>query len=195
MERNTNNKNIKNKADFAEKLLKNKYYPLVFLIIIVFAAVSLVMLVSNVTRDVILEERDAAITSQLKVIFPDIDDYEARNDYYEIYGTEGTIGYAFITKGKGYGGEISILVGINTEYVIKRITIISDTETPGLGTKIKENFFTDQFAGLSASDISLSKDGGKIDAITGATISSSAVVDAVRDELEAKIELIKGENK
>jgi electron transport complex protein RnfG len=192
---NGNSKNMKNKTGFTDKILRNRYYPLVFLIIIVFVAVSLVMVLSNVTKDKILAEREAVIISRLKVIYPDIDDYNFRDEYYEIYTGGAITGFAFIAKGRGYGGEINILVGINTDYAIKKITIIANTETPGLGTKISENFFIDQFAGLSSHEISLAKDGGKIDAITGATISSRAVVDAVRNDLETMAEKIKGGQK
>ncbi|MBM3709310.1 MAG: FMN-binding protein [Actinobacteria bacterium] len=80
---------------------------------------------------------------------------------------------------------------MDSNYQIKGISILSNTETPGLGTRITEISFTDQFKGLGLEDISLSKDGGKIDAITGATISSRAVTNAVRDEIEKKIETIK----
>ena len=190
-----NNKTIKNKTGFTDKLLKNRYYPLVFLIIIVFVSVSLVMLLGNVTKAKIIAQREEAIISQLKSIFPDIEDYNFRSDYYEIYSGGVINGFAFIAKGRGYGGDISILVGINTDFTIKKISIIANTETPGLGTKISENFFIDQFAGLSSHEISLAKDGGKIDAITGATISSRAVVDAVKSELETMVEIIKGDQK
>ena len=197
---NSNNKNnirktIKNKTGFTEKMLKNRYYPIVFLIIIVFVSVSLVMLLSNVTKARITAQRDEAIISQFKVIFPDIQDYNLRDVFYEIYSGGAITGYAFIAKGQGYGGEISILVGINSNFTVKKITIIANTETPGLGTKISENFFIDQFAGLTSSEISLAKDGGKIDAVTGATISSQAVVNAVKNQLETIVEIIKVQQK
>lgn len=193
MQNNIKNNKEKRRGLIAAKILENKFYPLYFLIIIVFVAVSLVMVVNNVTRPRIIAERDAAIIRQFKVIFSEMEDYKFREEYYEIYSGGDVIGYTFIARGKGYGGEISILVGINKDFTVKKITIIANTETPGLGTKIKENFFTDQFAGLSSKDISLTRDGGKIDAITSATISSRAVTDAVKSELEAKIEKIKGD--
>ncbi len=101
-------------------MLKNRYYPLVFLIIIVFVSVSLVMLLSNVTRARIIAQRDEAIISQFKVIFPDIDDYIQEMIYYEIYSGGEIIGYAFIAKGQGYGGEISILVGHKYRFYSKK---------------------------------------------------------------------------
>jgi electron transport complex protein RnfG len=184
-------KNNKKKSNLSERILQNKAYPVIFLVIIVFVAVSLLMVISDFTMEKIIAERNAEIIAQLETIFSEIDDYEYKDEYYEVYSGGGVAGYAFIAKGKGYGGEIEILVGVDTEFEIEKVIILSNTETPGLGTRIAEDFFTDQFTGLGINDIRLSKDGGKIDAITGATISSTAVTDAVRRTLESKIEEIK----
>jgi electron transport complex protein RnfG len=184
-------KNNRTKSSLSERILKNRTYPVIFLVIIVFAAVTVVMVVSNFTMAKILAERDAEIIAQFESIFPDYADYRYQDEFYQIYDSDDQlIGHAFITKGNGYGGEIDILIGIDTDYNIKKISIVSHTETPGLGTKIEESFFTDQFAGLGTEDIELSSDGGEIDAITGATVSSKAVTDAVRTALDEKIESI-----
>jgi len=89
-------------------------------------------------------------------------------------------------------GDINILVGLEDETTVKGIKIVSQEETPGLGTRITEPFFTDQFAGIAIKDIALSRDGGKIDAITSSTISSSAVVDAVRATVMEKVKQLEG---
>ena len=73
---------------------------------------------------------------------------------------------------------------------VKGIEILSHSETPGLGARITESDFTDQFVGLNIDDISLTQDGGQIDGLTGATISSQAVVDAVRETAMEKVKLI-----
>jgi len=186
-------KNNKNKSSISDRILQNKAYPVIFLVIIVFVAVSLLMLVSNFTMAKIIAERNAEIIAQFESIFPEMDDFKDTEQYYEIYSDNNLIGYTFTTKGKGYGGQIEILVGINTDYSIKKVVIVSNTETPGLGSRIEEDFFTNRFEGLSVSDVKLSKEGGKVDAITGATISSKAVTDAVQRGLEEKIEQIKAD--
>jgi len=187
-------KNISSKS-VREKILNNRIYPLIFLVIIVLVSVSLMIVIGNMTEAKIVAEREAEIISQLKGIFSDMQDYKKAEGYYEIYRNEEVIGFAFTTTGKGYGGEINILIGIDSNYQVMGISILSNTETPGLGTRITEISFTDQFKGLGLEDIRLTKDGGKIDAITGATISSRAVTDAVRDEIEKKIETIKKINR
>jgi len=81
-----------------------------------------------------------------------------------------------------------MLVGINKDYAIRDVAILSHTETPGLGSKITEEAFTGQFIGLETGDVALSKDGGRIDAITGATISSRAVTEAIQEKMIEIIE-------
>jgi electron transport complex protein RnfG len=93
--------------------------------------------------------------------------------------------------GKGYGGDIDILIGLEDETTIKGITIISQSETPGLGSRIAESSFASKFAGLNIGDVALKQDGGQIDAITGATISSGAVVDAVRTAAMEKVKSLR----
>ena len=184
-------KNSKTKNSLSEKILKNRAYPVILLVIIVFIAVSVVMVVSNFTMARILAERDAEIIAQFEDIFPDLDEYRYKDEFYEIYDNSGQlIGYVFLAKGNGYGGEIDILIGIDPDYNIKKISILANTETPGLGTQIGEGFFTDQFTGLGAADIGLTSEGGSVDAITGATVSSKAVTDAVRETINEKIESI-----
>lgn len=186
-----NNKS-ENKKNIADKLLSNRIYPIILLSIIVLISVSLIMAISNVTKAKIAAERDAKVLGQLEEIFTDMDDFKFNGDYYQIFEGGQLLGYAFAATGKGYAGDINILVGIDAEFLVKDIRVITNTETPGLGTKITESFFTDQFKGLAAGELGLVSEGGKIDAITSATISSKAVVDAVKSELEAKIEQIKG---
>jgi len=184
----------KESKNLLNKILKNKFYPVIFLALIVFIAVVLLMYVNNITRVRIIQQREAKIVSQLKNIFPDMEKYELKDDIYIILKNNQTIGYSFIAKGKGYGGEINTLVGINKDFTIKEIVVLSNSETPGLGTRITLSSFTDQFKGLKSADVVLSKEGGKVDAITGATISSRAVTESVKKELDKNIEIIKKNN-
>lgn len=97
------------------------------------------------------------------------------------------VGYSFFKDQGGSQSVITLAGGIDTEYKVTGIKIMSHAETPGLGAKIIEPAFTNQFAGVDESDLMLSKNDGAIDAITGATISSQAVIDG----LQAKIVEIK----
>jgi len=81
----------------------------------------------------------------------------------------------------GFSGKIELIVGMLMDGTITGYKIVDQRETPGLGTKIAEDRFVRQFIGLDIADRTyrLRRDGGEIDAITGATISSRAVVEAV----------------
>jgi electron transport complex protein RnfG len=82
----------------------------------------------------------------------------------------------------GYGGLIWIMVGLEPDGKIKDVAVVEHKETPGLGSKMSDPSFKNQFMDLDPSKTSLEvkKDGGDIDAITAATISSRAFCDAVQ---------------
>ena len=88
---------------------------------------------------------------------------------------------------QGYSGTIRIMAGINPDDTLRAIEIIQQAETPGLGARIAERSFTDQFGGrhIRTTNWKVRKDGGDIDAITGATISPRAVLSALQAGLEA----------
>ncbi|MBA7508826.1 Ion-translocating oxidoreductase complex subunit G [subsurface metagenome] len=165
------------------KILSNKAYPVVFLAVIVVASVVLLMVVNGITSPIVKNMQVEEIKNTLRSIFPEMSEYGLEDEIYIIYQDGEKAGYAFIASGSGYSGDIDILVGMDNDFVIKDISVLSQIETPGLGSRITESSFTDQFKGLSASDIALKADGGKIDAVTGATISSRAVVNAVKKKM------------
>ena len=92
---------------------------------------------------------------------------------------------------KGFGGEISIMVGFNADGSIRNYQVLKHAETPGLGSKMQEWFRTDKhhqsILGLNPGkgEMKVSKDGGNIDAITAATISSRAFIDAIQNAYRA----------
>ena len=93
------------------------------------------------------------------------------------------VGVAFnVTSPNGYSGDITLTIGVDAQEQIIAIAILSQAETPGLGARITETSFTDQFRhrALDNTDWRVKKDGGDIDQLTGATISPRAVVSAVQ---------------
>jgi len=170
------------------KILSNKAYPVVFLALIVIVSVVLLMVVNNITSPIVKKMQVEEIENTLRSIFPEMSRYEVEDEIYVIYEDGEKAGYAFTTAGGGYGGNIDILVGLDSGFEIKGISILSQTETPGLGARITESSFTDQFKGLSVDSIALRPEGGNIDAVTGATISSRAVVEAIQEKMKEVIE-------
>jgi electron transport complex protein RnfG len=88
---------------------------------------------------------------------------------------------AFEMTGKGYGGEIGVIVGIDVaSEELLGIGITTHKETPGLGARVEEKAFRKEFAGLDLSgEAKVKADGGDVDAVSGATISSRGVCEAV----------------
>lgn len=141
--------------------------------------------INNESRQIVLPE----VTEFTKV---DTNDYENIDDIIsEVYeGKNGLdiVGYAIKTLPKGYGGQIEVIVGISLDGKVTGINIGEMSETPGLGAKANESEFKSQFKDKSASKLSLVK--GKISsenevsAISGATITSSAVTNGVNSAIE-----------
>ena len=167
-------------------------FPMVLLTIVVAICVSILTYVDSITREKISAQEDEAVKTMLTEMFPEMSRYDFKDEIYTIYSNGDRVGYAFLAIGKGYGGDINILVGLTDESTVKGIKIVSQEETPGLGTRIAEPFFTAQFAGIDINNVALSRNGGEIDAITSSTISSSAVVEAVRNTAMEKVKLLEG---
>jgi len=107
-------------------------------------------------------------------------------DSLEIYPAKKdsvVVGYAINTFTKnGFSGNISLMAGFSPDGTIINITVLEHKETPGLGTKMTEPKFKDQFNDKNPEEykMKVKKDGGQVDAITAATISSRAFCDAVQ---------------
>jgi electron transport complex protein RnfG len=111
---------------------------------------------------------------------------ELKTDFYVATRQGRWVGTAFASPAKGFGGELLVMLGITPDNKLNKTKVLKHRETPGLGAKIVRDKFIDQFQHrlLSQGELKVKKDGGDIDAITGATISSRAVCDAVNDGLK-----------
>ena len=96
---------------------------------------------------------------------------------YAVYDANGSFfGYCVEAAGKGFGGDIGLMVGYNADCEILGVRVVSHSETPGLGAKIKTDaWFLEQYAGNSG-EVTL---GEEVDAIVGATVSSKAVTEGI----------------
>ena len=89
-------------------------------------------------------------------------------------------GYCVEVGPTGFGGAVDTMVGIDGDGKVTGISVISaSSETPGLGARSTEPEFQAQFAGQVGTEVAVAKDGGSIDALTGATITSRAVSEGV----------------
>ena len=117
--------------------------------------------------------------------------------YYDVLASDGSVvGYVFVTSAKGYGGDISVMVGVLGDGTVAGVNILSINETAGLGMNAKNQSFLDQFLGKSG-EIGVAKNNPsdtEIQALTGATITSSAMATAVNTALSLYAEIGGGQN-
>lgn len=124
----------------------------------------------HATNDPIVDRKPLTLpgTEQEVLVFPALKDGKL-----QAVAIEGA--------GQGYGGDVNVIVGfdVGADKVLG-ISVTTHKETPGLGSRIQENAFTKQFRSKEPAKATLKKDGGDIDAISGVTVSSIAVTDAVK---------------
>ena len=181
--------------------LKEILIPTVSLFVICLCVTALLAVTNAVTKDAIAYQQELSAAESRQAVCPDAVDFEKVE--YDVKGVEcykaldesgNLIGYAISSASRGYGGDVKVMTGINAEdgSVIAINVYDNSGETPGLGVNTSGEKFTSQFAGLSSgTGVTVDKDAGKnpdsvaVDSVTGATISSRAVVDAVNQAFDA----------
>lgn len=152
-------------------------------------AVSLVLSVTNWFTAPVIEQADQDRADAARSALLPADSFEAVEgewaDITEIYRgiTDGkTCGYVMTASVRGYGGSIPVLVAVDGSGTILGVEISNTSETVGLGKKIEEPAFKEQFAGLTAAPLTLNED---VQQVAGATISSKAALRAVNAAIDA----------
>lgn len=140
------------------------------------------------TSQRIKRQREEALISSLRQVLPQarwFEKVETLDVWIGYDDNNRKIGIAFACAPRGYAGPIGILCGLALDKKVTGLRIATPAEglkeTPGLGLKIREEGFLRQFAGLAKEEIKIKREGGSIEAITAATISSKAVADGVRE--------------
>ncbi len=154
--------------------------------------------VNSKTLPLIEKNKTAAEKSARMEVLPDMaGDYELKDagsafPYWIGYRDKDKSeigGYIFITSGTGYSSTIESMVGVDVNGIITGVQVIFQQETPGLGARAEEinygenePWFTRQFKGKSLQDkVRVVHDGGVIDSITGATITSRTITDSIHE--------------
>ncbi len=170
---------------------------LVLLIISVLVAL-LLSFTNSITKEKISENKVKEQNEALFEVLPDAKDFEkvefGENELvktvYEAKSGNTLVGYCVNVTPSGYGGVLDIMVGINSDMTLSGIKIVSHSETPGLGAKSTDESFTNQFENKKT-DVPLGviKSGtpkdNEIVAISGATITSTAVKNGVNAAIDA----------
>ncbi|MDR0701904.1 MAG: electron transport complex subunit RsxG [Azoarcus sp.] len=186
---------------FAELKAHPLYQPLLLGLMTLLASATLAW-ASSATRGAIAEAEARDLRDSLTQVLPeDFVDNDLLADSADIdigngkplrayrARSGGTVkGVVFTVIGKGYGGEIAVLMAVDENGRILGARVLKHTETPGLGDKIEiaKSDWINGFTGktLSAANWAVKKDGGDFDQFAGATITPRAVVSAVKNGLE-----------
>ncbi len=168
---------------------KKKLGWLVLTVIAVLAGVALA-LTNLVTKGPISQQQLERANSALVAMFPEADAFEEwpmessdeLQSAYTIKAGQQIVGYAATVEAQGYAGPVEVIVGMEPDFVLRGIHVGGSDfkETEGLGSKAKEPAFTDQFRGKKP-PLTLGKD---IEAISGATITSTAVVNGTNEAVD-----------
>lgn len=166
--------------------LKNMVLMLFVIALVCSAAVSVVY---DVTKEPIRQAQQQKVVDALRNVLPAFDNTPERVErdgcaVYEATNGGEVVGYAIeSTSPNGFSGNVTLMVGVQTDGTIYNIEVLEQAETPGLGANMvaEGNVLLSSFKGRKGSEMTMTvrKDGGDVDALTAATISSRAYSEAV----------------
>lgn len=180
--------------------MKDNIIQVIKLVLICMAAAAVLALVYGVTKEpiekAIAEETEkavkAVITGYESSMTIDTLTITYNNESFGVFTVKSSngeiIGRSIVTSSKnGYGGTVELMLGTDNSLSITGIYVLSHKETPGLGSKMDEAWFKDQFNNTRKTEFNykVEKDGGDVVAITSATITSRAVSEAIDKGLDA----------
>ena len=159
--------------------------------VICLVAAGLLAGLHNLTKSRILAQSEAEEAASLKEVLAQAADFapiKKGNEtlYYKATDKDGKfLGVAFKAYADGYSSAIETMIGMLKDGTITAVKVLAQNETPGLGTRVTEPGFLQQFSNKNIQNL------GEVQAITGATISSEAVIGAIKEKAEKIKALIK----
>ncbi len=148
--------------------------------------------VNAITKGIIRSRQEKKVQQAIEKVLPGGGEKLAAEFYTDKTGLVSAVyagknGFAVEVKPVGFNGEITMMVGISPEGKVLGVSVVSQAETAGLGALIqadsaKGQSFRDQFKGMFG-QLAVQKDGGQVEAISGATITSRAVTEGVNAAL------------
>ena len=165
----------------------------IVLTVITVVAAACLGAMNNVTAEPIAASKKAKQEAAIKAVLPEfatLDAEEVVNEQkiFRAYdASDNIVGIAIETSELGFGGDVITMVGFDANGTIVNYSLLQHAETPGLGSKLVDWFLVkSDIRGANSADMPLrvSKDGGKYDAITAATISSRAFLNSINKAYE-----------
>jgi electron transport complex protein RnfG len=169
--------------------MKNTYKdiikPVLVLTCICLVVAVLLAYVNSVTAPIIASSEQKAAQEAMAEVLSEADSFEQLNvdnlpdRVTEVYRANNGTGYVFMLTTKGYGGDMKLICGIKSEGEIEACKTLSHSETSGLGSKTADDPYRSQYQGKTSDTLN------EVDAISGATISSTAYMNAIEDAFVA----------
>lgn len=166
--------------------------PAAVLLVICIVAAGLLGFVNQITAAPIAAQEALAKQESMTAVLSDADSFGDEQEINEgnittitpAFDSDGNeMGYAVAITTNGFSAGLQLMFGIDTDGVITGLSIVDcSNETPGLGANAANESFYGQFAGKSG-EVAVTKDGGDIEAITGATITSRAIANAATEAI------------
>lgn len=159
--------------------------PVLVLVCICLVVTALLAYINSVTSPIIAKAEQEKTEQAMSEVLADSDGFEKLEienlpeRVTEVYGAQNDSGYVFMLTTKGYGGDMKLICGMKADGTIEQCKTLSHAETSGLGSKTAEDPYRNQYCGKNADTLS------EVDAITGATISSTAYKNAIEDAFKA----------
>jgi len=164
----------------------------IILFLIVSVSTLALSVVNYITKDIIVQKNAELQDNARRNVMADADSFEIVEDYkpvseyvtevYTAYTGKNRIGYCVNISPVGYGGKIDMIVGINDNFTVSGVNIVSMSETAGLGANSVKPEFLDRYKGKTQGMTvvkSPTDDTNTINALSGATITSKAVTEGV----------------
>ena len=169
------------------------FKPAVVLLVICIAVAGLLAGINAMTVDAIAANEEAARNASYFAALPEADSFSEINCDLDgvnaVLKAENGAGYVISAGSRGYGGMVTAVAAFSNDGVILNVVMDCSTETPGMGSKAADPEFVSNFTGRQAEVLELSD----IDAITGATITSKAALNAVNLAISAFQSVVGGE--
>jgi electron transport complex protein RnfG len=170
-------------------MIKDMFKTSMFLFVICALAGLMLAYCEEITAPLIKAINEKAEAEARTAVLPGAVSFELKDNLLQGFNQEGKLlGTVINVAPKGYAGEIKMLVGISPNGSVLGTKILSHGETPGLGAKLVSPEYTSKFAALlkeqETPDFRVTKDGGHVDTITAATISSRAFSAGIREAIE-----------
>lgn len=159
--------------------------PVLVLVCICLVVTALLAYINSVTSPIIAKAEQEKTEQAMSEVLAEADGFNPLKienlpeRVTEVYSAQNGSGYVFMLTTKGYGGDMKLICGMKADGTIEQCKTLSHAETSGLGSKTAEDPYKNQYCGKNADTLS------EVDAITGATISSTAYKNAIEDAFKA----------